>query len=120
MPVRNYHYSLRSNTEDHSSQLLWGRGLKSRTSKKLLQSDGCETHFQDVDISAAVEQKGREEGGKYENEAGIFLNDAAIFCGHIVSTVSVWNNGGVMLTWERNLFHCHTVQHKSYIYWRGN
>ena len=54
MPVRNYYCSLHNNTEEHSSQLLWGRGLKSRTSKKLLQSDGCETRFQVV-TSAAVE-----------------------------------------------------------------
>lgn len=85
IPVRNYYYSLRSNTEEHNSRLLWGRGLKSRTSKKLLQSDGCEKCFQDVDISAAVEQKGRGECGKDENEAGIFLNDTTILYGHIVS-----------------------------------
>jgi hypothetical protein len=36
------------------------------------------------DISAAVERKGKGEGGEVENEAGIFLNDAANFYGHIV------------------------------------
>jgi hypothetical protein len=72
-PVRTFYYKLCNNTEECSSQLFQGSSLKLRTSKEFLQRDGCDA-LPGWDISAAIEQKGRGEGGEDESEAGIFLN----------------------------------------------
>jgi phosphoribosyl-AMP cyclohydrolase len=80
--VRNYHYSLRNNPEERSSQLLRGRSLTSCTSQ-------CVFHHHDIAFCYAGKRHGVKSGSAVITQCTVGLS-----CDHTVySRAQLWSHG---------------------------